>query len=396
MGFPLAHNLFYMMEDQLKYDIAIIGGGLAGLALAIQLSKKNYRVILFEKEKYPFHKVCGEYISLESWNFLEQLGVPLSTLNLPIIDRLNLTAPNGKSFETKLPLGGFGISRYKIDNLLVAIARESGAHILEETRVEDVRFIGDKFFINYSKRNEGIKKIEAVVGCAAYGKRSNLDVKWNRDFISKRNSRINNFIAVKYHVNTNWPANTIGLHNFRNGYCGISQIEEHKYCLCYLTTAENLKKSGNSIQQMQKNILYQNPVLKDIFSSSEFINQTPVTISQISFDKKSLVENDLLMLGDAAGMITPLCGNGMSMALHSSKMAATLIDLFLSKKIARNNMEHLYHQQWTIEFSNRVTAGRILQSFFGSVLLTNFFVAIFKAFPFLANNIIRKTHGKAF
>src|SRR5262245_26634487 len=98
------------------YDVAIIGGGLAGLGLAIQCSKAGYKTILLEKEKYPFHKVCGEYISLESWNFLEELGMPLSQLDLPIIRNLLVTAPNGKKLEHSLPLGGFGISRYKLDS----------------------------------------------------------------------------------------------------------------------------------------------------------------------------------------------------------------------------------------------------------------------------------------
>ncbi len=79
--------------------------------------------MLFEKEKYPFHKVCGEYISMESWDFLQGLGSATFALNLPKIDTLNLTAPNGKSFTTKLPLGGFGISRHKIDYLLSIICK---------------------------------------------------------------------------------------------------------------------------------------------------------------------------------------------------------------------------------------------------------------------------------
>ena len=58
------------------YDVIIAGGGLAGLALSIQLGKAGHRVALFEKERYPYHKVCGEYISLESWNFLQELGLP--------------------------------------------------------------------------------------------------------------------------------------------------------------------------------------------------------------------------------------------------------------------------------------------------------------------------------
>ena len=54
-------------------DVSIIGGGLAGLSLSIQLAKACYRVILCEKEKYPFHIFCGEYICLESWDFIVSL-----------------------------------------------------------------------------------------------------------------------------------------------------------------------------------------------------------------------------------------------------------------------------------------------------------------------------------
>src|SRR5436189_4662206 len=66
-----------------EYDVAIVGGGLAGLALSVQLAKNSHKIILLEKEQYPFHKVCGEYISLESWNFLVSLGLDLATMNLP-------------------------------------------------------------------------------------------------------------------------------------------------------------------------------------------------------------------------------------------------------------------------------------------------------------------------
>ena len=73
------------IQDDDGYDVAIVGGGLAGLALSIQLAKQGHRVIVFEKEEYPFHKVCGEYISSESWDFLISLGLDLQQMNLPII-----------------------------------------------------------------------------------------------------------------------------------------------------------------------------------------------------------------------------------------------------------------------------------------------------------------------
>jgi flavin-dependent dehydrogenase len=133
------------------YDVAIIGGGLAGLAASIQLTKAGYSVILFEKEKYPFHKVCGEYISLESWNYVCQLGLSLQNMDLPIIDTLLLTAPNGRTFTTQLPLGGYGISRYKLDFLLANIAKRIGVHLIEETKVDNVLF-DEGFYIRFHSK----------------------------------------------------------------------------------------------------------------------------------------------------------------------------------------------------------------------------------------------------
>ena len=127
------------------FDVGIVGGGLAGLSLSILLAKKKYKVILFEKEKYPFHRVCGEYISLESWKFIESLGLNLSKLNLPIIKKLIVSSPNGKHINANLDLGGFGISRFFIDNELKKIAIKNGVNILEETKVNDVVFNDEKF-----------------------------------------------------------------------------------------------------------------------------------------------------------------------------------------------------------------------------------------------------------
>ena len=94
-----------MPQNQQQYDIAIIGGGLAGLTLSIQCANAGYKTILFEKEQYPFHKVCGEYVSNESWNFLESLGLPLSKMDLPKIDQLGVSSTKGFMLETPLKMG---------------------------------------------------------------------------------------------------------------------------------------------------------------------------------------------------------------------------------------------------------------------------------------------------
>ncbi|MEQ1553295.1 MAG: FAD-dependent oxidoreductase [Ferruginibacter sp.] len=373
------------------YDIAIVGGGLAGLALAIQSAKAGYDVILFEKETYPFHKVCGEYVSMESWDFIESLGLQLKTLNLPLITKLNITAPNGKMIETNLLLGGFGISRYLLDNDLFKIAKMLGVQVQQSTKVDDVTFDNNIFSVTTSLHN-----IQAKIVAGSFGKRSNLDIKWNRNFAIKKRNKLNNYIGIKYHVQTNLPSNLISLHNFKNGYCGISKIEDNKYCLCYLTTAKQLKQNNNSIKLLEENILYKNKALKSIFENATFLFEQPCTIAQISFDKKETVANHILMLGDAAGMITPLCGNGMSMALHSSKIAFKQIELFLESKITRNKMEFAYQKEWENAFSNRMYAGRIIQNFFGKTWVTNLFIQCMEPFNKTISWLVKQTHGTPF
>src|SRR5580698_1868224 len=139
-----------MPADSRTYDAIIAGGGLAGLALSIQLARSGYAVALLEKEAYPYHKVCGEYVSLESWNFLEELGLPLSDWNLPIIRQLLVSAPDGNSITHQLPLGGFGISRYRLDSAMAAIARSEGVELRESVKVTDIRFEQSMFTVQTS------------------------------------------------------------------------------------------------------------------------------------------------------------------------------------------------------------------------------------------------------
>ncbi len=379
------------MKDDITFDIAIIGGGLAGLALSIQCSRAGFKTILFEKETYPFHRVCGEYISLESRDFLESLGLQLTDMHLPVISRLLVTAPNGNRIEQRLDLGGIGISRYLIDYELYKLAKANGVHIQEGIKVDDIHYENNSFAIH-----SAIGAINVSVAAGCFGKRSNIDVKWKRKFVSAKNKGLNNYIGVKYHIKTEWPDDLIALHNFKDGYCGISKVEDGKCCLCYLTTAQNLKENGNSIAALETNVLEANPHLKNILSNGEKLFQEPVTIAQISFATKKQVENNLLMIGDAGGMITPLCGNGMSMALHGSKLAFQAIEKFLHNKINRHEMETQYSREWKTQFSKRLAMGRIIQQLFGKRWVTNLFIKIVKPFPGFIKFLVRQTHGKPF
>lgn len=289
-----------------------------------------------------------------------------------------------------MPLGGFGISRYTLDGKLAQLAKQAGVILMENTKVNEIEFLENEFRLDADN-----KIFLASTVCGSWGKRSNLDIRWKRKFSTLTRSKLNNYIGVKYHIKADYPADTISLHNFNKGYCGIGKIENGLYNLCYLTTAENLQKSNGDIHKMEQTILGQNPHLQKIFNSTNFVD-APLTISQISFDKKSQVENHVLMIGDAAGMITPLCGNGMSMALHASKIAAIHIDHFLKGATSREKMEKRYSFQWQKQFNHRLRTGRRIQRMFGRNWLTNLFISTIKPFPGLIDKLIKQTHGKPF
>src|SRR5690606_31631009 len=107
-------------------DVLIIGGGLAGLTNALLLSRAGLSVCLIEKKKYPFHRVCGEYISNEVVPYLKSIDAYPELANVPVINQLLLSDTGGNSVSLNLPLGGFGVSRHFFDNFLYEKATKAG------------------------------------------------------------------------------------------------------------------------------------------------------------------------------------------------------------------------------------------------------------------------------
>lgn len=379
------------MTNNTTYDVIIIGGGLAGLSLAIQLARKHYRVMLIEKEYYPKHKVCGEYISMESKSFLQRLGVHVDDLKLPVVNQLQVTDTRGNEVNASLPQGGFGISRYMLDARLAGLAEDAGATVLTGTKADDVSYANDVFSVHTRAQVYTSRLV-----CGTWGKRSNMDVKMQRTFITEKNKALNNYVGIKYHIRYPWPEDCIGLHNFTDGYCGISPIEDGKACLCYLTTAALLQACGSDIKRMEQDVLMKNPWLDRIFSKATFLYDAPMAISQVSFQKKEQVQDHVMLCGDTAGMITPLCGNGMSMALHASKLAAVQMDYFLKGSISRLEMEASYTKDWKSTFATRLILGRMVQSSFGKDRTTSFFLRAANNIPLLRRALISNTAGKPF
>jgi flavin-dependent dehydrogenase len=257
---------------------------------------------------------------------------------------------------------------------------------LLDTEVDRIASADQGFIVS-----TGTQTYSADVVLCAHGKRSRLDVAMRRAFVQKRSP----YVGVKYHINTEMPDDLIALHNFSGGYCGVSRIEDGKSNLCYLSHRDNLRQYGN-VKEMEHNILYRNPLLKSIFTNSEFLFDKPEVINEISFESKYPVEAGLLMIGDAAGMITPLCGNGMAIAIHSARMCSDWVIRFCQASISREAMERSYDYYWRKTFSRRLAFGRQVQRLFGSPVGSNVAINLALYSRPIARTIIRNTHGQPF
>lgn len=365
--------------------VVIIGGGLAGLTAALHLAQKGKQVLVIEKNQYPNHKVCGEYVSNEVKPYLEQLGLEFGNLGLPEIDTLQISTQNGKLIEIDLPLGGFGISRYAFDYKLYQLAIKKGVDFLFDT-VVDVQFANDEFSVTLSSK----EKIHSKVVLGAFGKRSNLDIRLNRRFIQEKSP----WLGIKSHYKNNGhPSNLVGLHNFPGGYGGLSLTEKGDVNFCCLVKYDSFKKEGD-IAAFNHAVVSKNPILRDFLSNTEAKFEKPLSIAQISFEKKKVVDNHILMCGDTAGLIHPLCGNGMAMAIHSAKLAAEQVVMFMEKpNFTRKDMEKEYQLLWEKNFRKRLWMGRRLQDLMLHTKWFNLGMHTVANSKILLRKLISNTHG---
>ena len=367
------------------HDVIIIGGGLAGLTAAIDLSRYGYDIVLFETNSYPRHKVCGEYISNEVYPYLKNLGINLLAAGAVEITDFQISTPNGYKTATKLPLGGMGMSRYAFDNLLYEKASQQGVRFYF-SKVSEVTFEHDQFFV----RTESVAYAAKVV-IGAYGKRSVLDKSLQRDFSFKKHS----WLAVKGHFNhSTFPQNLVALHNFEGGYGGLSKTEDGTVNFCYLTSYKSFKEYGD-IKEFNQKVVSKNKYLKLFLDEANPVFENPLSIAQISFQKKEPIVNHILMCGDTAGLIHPLCGNGMAIAIHSAKLASELIHHFLKDPTSdRAQLEKDYRQVWNRTFKRRLWYGRKLQNLLLNKKIIDVGIRTAGASKGLLKFIITKTHGK--
>jgi menaquinone-9 beta-reductase len=341
------------------YDAAVIGGGLAGCSAAIHLARQGARVALFEAKTYPHHKVCGEFLSPECLSLLDELGaMPAIQEAAPrSIHTVHISAPDGTAWKTELPGVALGLSRYRLDHLLAQTAQVCDVALFESTTVNNLEGnLGQGFQVE-ARTGSGRVDVSARAVIGAHGKRSSLDRGLKRTFLQQSQP----FVALKVHLDAPPMPGRIELHGFPGGYCGLSEVEGGRINLCLLAREDVFREAGATIPAFIAWMRAQNPNLEERLRAAQPVTEW-YSIAQVPFVDKTALEADILMAGDSAGLIAPLAGDGMSMALQGGKLAALHVGDFLNGRMTASQLRQQYPAVWRREFGGRLRLGRGLQT----------------------------------
>ncbi len=351
------------MSEQ-HFDVAVIGGGLAGCSAAIRLAQYGKSVVLCEAQSYPHHKVCGEFLSPECGILLKELGLTaaLQAVKPAQIHSASIIAPNGTTWTNTFHGAGIGISRYTLDHLMAEQAITCGVNLRTTTTVTDVQGNLESGFSVSIRNALGQQTIKAKTVIGAQGKRSNLDRKLERDFFKNPQP----FMGLKAHFRGSLPTGELHLYPFLGGYCGMSEIENGLINVCLLVRQDIFQSASQpspaSVEPFIVWMSQQNPALGKWFNGAERVYESWLSISQIPFVSKQVLVNDILMAGDSAGLIAPVAGDGMGMALQTGLMAADMLERYLNNQLSAADVRKKYSKLWWRTFGMRLRLSRVLQA----------------------------------
>jgi len=390
-----SEELLMSLKDH--YDVAIIGGGPAGSMAAIYLSRFGLEVCLIEKKKFPRDVLCGEFLSEEVTALLKDLKLFDEFLELKpvLISRFKSVNESGTEIRSNLSFTAYTLKRSLFDNFLLNEAINSGVKVYQPAEADFIGREDNKFLVEIIKQNNkedilvGVKKV-----IAAYGKQNGFDKKLKRDFITS-SSGLN---GIKFHIPNysikNYPADEISIYTAKDIYCGMNTISEIETTLCALEKRTNVKTSPR--KRILK-LLESNKNFGDLFEPGfeNMLNDLPIYgTGNIYFGRRNIVENHIFMIGDAAGVIAPLAGDGIGMAFQSAKLISSLLSDYNKGKYSGDQLEKTYVMEWNKLFLRRIRFALFVQNLVLNRVTNNISYSFSNIFPSILPVLIKATRNR--
>lgn len=388
------------MEEKL-IDLAIVGGGPAGTATALEARHRGLRVSIWDRDRFPRDKVCGEFLSAESLPWLET-EIPSTLSRGTAIRRSEFVSRSGRSRAFALPMCGRGLSRRALDE---ALWRRAGAASAESQEGEGIRRIHK---INPGRGNRTLWELESslgkiqragalVIACGRWWKLDGLPGPAQKE-PKERNGNAAPGMGAKAHFSGIAARDAVEMYFFPGGYCGLAPIEDGLYnacCLVHRNLARECMGRGMSDFGAWLRGVARHPALDARLRAATQVSETLAT-APLRPARRVADREGALWVGDAAGFLDPFTGDGISMALHSGRLAAEELARALEK-----GFEELDFKQ-VVEGYRRNLARAVRRSYRVAGLLRTLVsapesvqTAMAAALPWLGARLLAETRWRA-
>jgi flavin-dependent dehydrogenase len=314
-------------------DHLVIGGGPAGAMMGIKLAEAGRRVTLIERESGAHDKVCGEFLSREAIGYLHGISIFPADLGAATIRSVRLSS-GSRIVGSALPFHALSLSRRVLDDAMLARAEAAGCEVQRGAAVENLK-AHETGWLAHLARGECIAARTVFLACGKHDLRG-----WNRG-----RGVQSDLVAFKLHMRLN-PAETealresIELFLFAGGYGGLVLIEKEAANLCLVVRRSRLQKHGGW-RVLFNALLAENHHLRRRLLDAEPLHPRPLSISPIPYGYVSTHSDGLWRIGDQAAVIPSFTGDGISIALHSASLAASM---YLNGRSADAYMRRLSRQ----------------------------------------------------
>jgi menaquinone-9 beta-reductase len=335
-------------SDTLPLDLAIIGGGPAGAAAALEARRRGLRVAIWESGRFPRHKVCGEFVSSESIPWLQR-EIPAAMARSAVIRRTEFIARGGHRHSFDLPSPARGLSRFVLDEALWQAAIRRGAETRDGTAIRRVfrsMDAGDSpalsaesgaagrppVTLNATLPNRQLWDVELAKGarrCArvvlvACGRWWSIE-----GFPSPGRDRDTAalWLGAKAHFTGVPPSDAVEMYVFPGGYCGLAAIEDGLLNVCCLVDRRLTRNLGASTLEdfaLWLRKVARHPALDVRLRQATQVTETLAT-APVRPTRRHPDHAGALLAGDAAGFLDPFTGDGIAQALQSGRLAAEAV-----------------------------------------------------------------------
>jgi flavin-dependent dehydrogenase len=302
-------------------DVAIAGAGPAGSLAAIILARAGLRVRLFDRARFPRHKLCGDTLNPGALAVVQRhLDVSHLIANSDAIDGMILTGPRGVTVRATYGEGvaGRAITRDMLDHWLVRQALDAGVAFEEHVTVKGAATADGRIAGLTVANGQGRATHRARLVIAADGRRSNIAIGRG---LSHQPPRPRRWAIGSYFSGVNGLTALGEMHVRRGHYIGVAPVPGGLANACLVIPHAAGDEPIDAPAEVLRRYLNDDPHLAPRFAGAQAVT-APTTLGPMAVEARTAGEPGLLLAGDAAGFIDPMTGDGLHFALRGAELAA--------------------------------------------------------------------------